>query len=158
MAKDVFLKIDGVPGESQDSKHKGEIDVESYSFGVSQTGDMGFGGGGGAGKANFQDFHFTMRVSKASPKLFEHCTTGIHIPKAVLTCRKAGGKQEEYLKVTFGDLLISSFQTGGSGDQPMEQCSFNFSKINVEYQEQNEKGAVGGPVRFGYDIKKNEKA
>src|SRR5688500_17748659 len=89
---DYFLKINGSPGESVDAKHKGEIDVLGFSWGVSQTGTMGYGGGGGAGKASFQDFHFTMPTSKASPKVMLACATGQHIDEAILYCRKAGGK------------------------------------------------------------------
>src|SRR5919204_6894167 len=112
---DYFLKIDGIPGESGDSKHKDEIQLESWSFGESQSGTMAYGGGGGAGKVQMQDFHFVMKVNKASPKLFLACASGEHIKKAELTCRKAGKEQQEYYKVTFSDLLVSSYQTSGSG-------------------------------------------
>ena len=90
MAFDCFLKLDGIEGESHDSKHKNEIDVQSWSWGQSQTGTHGSGGGGGAGKVSMQDFHFVMGVNKSSPKLMLACATGEHIKKAVLTCRKAG--------------------------------------------------------------------
>src|SRR5690606_37166795 len=97
------------------------------------------GGGGGAGKVAMQDFHFVMQINKSSPKLFLACATGQHIKEATLTCRKAGGEQQEYLKVKFTDLLISSYQTGGSrGDLiPVDQVSFNFSKIEFEYKPQS---------------------
>src|SRR5215813_10313614 len=110
---DYFLKIDGIPGESQDAKHKDEIQVLSFSFGESQAGTMAFGGGGGAGKVQMQDFHFMMNVNKASPKLFLKCANGEHIKNAILTARKAGKDQQDYLIVTFEDLLVSSFQTNG---------------------------------------------
>jgi type VI secretion system secreted protein Hcp len=156
---DYFLKIDGIEGESEDSKHKNEIQVESWSFGESQGGTMAFGGGGGAGKVQMQDFHFVMKVNKASPKLFLHCANGKHIPKAVLTCRKAGEKQQEFLKWTFSDLLVSSYQTSGSGMSdvvPTDQISLNFSKVEVEYKAQDKAGTLGGPIKAGYDLKKNE--
>src|SRR5262252_6314875 len=114
-AVDYFLKIEGIDGESFDSKHKGEIDIHSWSWGATQQGAHAAQGGGGAGKVSMQDFHFTMNVNKATPKLMLACASGEHIPKAVLTCRKAGKEQQEYLKVTLTDLLISSFQTGGRG-------------------------------------------
>lgn len=156
---DYFLKIDGIEGESTDGKHKNSIDVESWSFGETQTGSHVGGGGGGAGKVSMQDFHFVMKANKASPLLFLHCANGKHIPKAVLTCRKAGEKQQEYLKWTFSDLLVSSFQTGGSqGDMiPTESISLNFAKIEVSYQPQDAKGALGSPIKAGWDVKKNEK-
>lgn len=159
-AVDYFLKIDGIDGESTDSKHKGEIDLESWSWGESQTGSHSAGGGGGAGKVHMQDFHFVMRMNKASPKLMLACATGEHIKKAVLTMRKAGKDQQEYAKITMSDLLISSYQTGGSskGDIiPLEQISLNYSKIEFEYKEQKPDGTLGGAVKAGYDVKKNEK-
>jgi type VI secretion system secreted protein Hcp len=157
---DYFLKIDGIEGESQDAKHKSEIDVLSWSVGVTNTGTHATGGGGGAGKAVFQDFHFVMKISKASPKLLLACSTGQHIKKATLICRKAGGEGQEYLKYDFADLLISSYQTGGSGGSdviPTEQISFNYSKMEQEYKEQKPDGTLGGAIKAGYDLKLNKK-
>jgi type VI secretion system secreted protein Hcp len=101
-----------------------------------------------------------MKMNKASPKLFLACATGEHIKKAVLTCRKAGGEQQEFLLVTMTDLLVSSYQTGGSGHSdivPTDQISLNYSKIEFEYKPQDEKGKVGGPIKAGYDLKLNKK-
>jgi len=157
---DFFLKIDGIEGESADDKHKGEIDLESWSWGETQSGTSAGGGGGGGGKVHMQDFHFVMKVNKATPKLILACASGEHIKSAILTCRKAGGQQEEYLKYTFSDLLISSYQTGGSGGSgviPTEQISFNYSKVEVEYKEQKADGTLGGAVKAGWDLKANKK-
>src|SRR5574341_1550732 len=142
-AVDYFLKMDGIEGESYDHKYKGAIDIESFSFGATQSGTHAGGGGGGAGKVSMQDFHFVMKVNKASPKLFLACASGQHIKSAILTCRKAGKDQQEYLKYTFTDLLVSSYQTGGSGSSdvvPIDQISLNFSKIETEYKEQKPDG------------------
>lgn len=157
-AVDYFLKLQGIDGESTDSKHKAEIDIESWSWGATQGGAHGFGGGGGAGKVQMQDFHFTMRVNKASPKLMLACATGEHIKEAILTCRKAGKEQQEYLKIKFSDLLVSSYQTGGSAGEviPMDQISLNFSKIELEYKEQKADGSLGGATKAGYDLKLNK--
>jgi type VI secretion system secreted protein Hcp len=159
MAVDYFLKIEGIDGESQDSKHKNEIQLESFSWGASQQGSAAFGsGGGGAGKVSMQDFHFVMRNSKASPKLFSACCTGQHVKVATLIARKAGKEQQEYLKVTLSDCLVSSFQAGGSGSEPIpvDNISLNFSKIEVEYKEQKADGSLGGATKAGYDIKQNK--
>src|SRR5499427_9037261 len=158
-AVDYFLKIDGIEGESADHKHKGEIDIDSWSWGEHQSGTHGAGGGGGAGKVSMGDFHFVMRVNKASPKLMLACADGEHIKKAVLTCRKAGKEQQEFLKITMSDLLVSSFQTGGSGQSdvvPQEQISLNYSKIEFEYKEQKADGTLGGAVKAGWDVKANK--
>jgi len=155
-AVDYFLKIDGIDGESQDSKHQGEIEVQSFSWGATNTGSMAQGGGGGAGKVVMQDFHFTTFHSKSSPKLMLACASGQHIANAVLTLRKAGKDQQEYTKVKFSEVLISSFQTGGSSGSinPSDQISFNFTKIEHEYKEQKADGTLGGTVKAGFDLKK----
>jgi type VI secretion system secreted protein Hcp len=156
-AVDYFLKIDGVPGESTDSKHKGEIELESFSWGAVQTGTPGRGGGGGAGKVQMQDFHFVMTVSKASPKLFLACATGQHLKQATFVARKAGKGQQEFLLYKFTDVLISSYQTGGSGDlPPMDQISFNFGRIEVEYRPQKSDGTLGPPEKAGWDATKGK--
>ena len=158
MAVDYFLKIDGVAGESRDSKHKDEIDLEAFSWGASQQVAQTGGGGAGAGKVSMQDFHFVMRTNKASPKLFLACASGQHVKSAVLTARKAGKEQQEYLVYKFTDLLVSSYQTGGSegGDVPVDQVSFNFSKIEVQYKPQSPTGQLGAAVSAGWDVKANK--
>ena len=154
---DYFLKIDGIPGESADSKHKNEIDLLSWSWGEANSGSHAAGGGGGAGKVAMQDFNFTMTINKASPKLFLACATGQHIKEALLTCRKAGKEQQEYLKIKFSDLLISSYQTGGSGGDvvPVDQISFNFAKIETSYAPQKADGKLDSPVVHNYSVKTN---
>lgn len=154
-----YLKIDGIDGESQDSKHKNEIELESFSWGETNSGSHAGGGGGGTGRVAMQDFHFTMRANKASPKLFLACATGEHIKKALLTATKAGKQQQDYLKWTFSDFTVSSYQTGGSGGDiiPIDQVSFNFAKVEVEYKEQKPDGSLGGSVTAGWKVKENTK-
>ena len=163
-AVDYYLKIEGIPkGESSDDQYKGSdgwIQIESWSFGESQGGTMAYGGGGGAGKVQMQDFHFTMKVNTASPKLFLACATGEHFTKATVHARKAGAKQQTFYTVIFSDCLVSSFQTSGSGGSdviPMESISLNFSKIELEYKEQSKDGSVGAAQKVGYDLKANKK-
>jgi type VI secretion system secreted protein Hcp len=157
---DCFLKIDGVQGESKDARHKGEIDVESYSWGMEQSGSMAYGGGGGAGKVAVRDFNFVMKMNKASPRLFLAAGTGQHFKEATLTCRKAGGEQVEFMIIRMTDLLVSSFQTGGAGNTdvvPTEQISMNFAKVEFEYKEQKADGTLGGSVKAGWDVKATKK-
>ena len=158
---DYFLKIEGVDGESEDSEHKTWIDVLSWSWGETQTGTMSYGGGGGSGKVSMQDFHFVMRVCKASPKLLEACASGQHYGSANLVARKAGKTQQKFLKIKYSDLLVSSFQTGGSGSGdpvPVDQISLNYAKIEYEYCPQKKDGSLDGPIRAGWDLKQNIKA
>lgn len=158
---DYFLKIASVPGESMDSKHKGEIEIETWTFGEEQSGTFAYGSGGGAGKVSMKDFRFTKRVDKASPKLFEACASGEHIPEVILVARKAGKEQQEFYKVTLSDVLVSSYHTVGSGDSdvvPRDEITFNFAKIKIEYREQTEKGTLGGAIVGSWDVKTNKAA
>ncbi len=158
---DAFLKIEGCPGECEADGHKDEIDLMSFSWGETNAGSFAVGGGGGTGKVSMQDVHFVMKLNKASPKLASSCACGQHIPKAILTVRKAGEKQQPYLTYTFSDILVSSYQTGGSphGSDPVptDQVSLNFAKIEMEYKVQDSKGGLGAPVHFGWDLKKGVK-
>ena len=140
-AVDYFLKLEGVDGESTDSKHKGWIDVESYSFGVSSTAS---GAGGGAGKAKFGDFTFAKTIDKSSPVLMLEAATGKHFKSAEIVLVRSG---TEIIKWKLTDVLISSYQNSGASDAPMEQISLNFAKIEVEY----------GSLKMGWDIKANKK-
>src|SRR4051812_45696493 len=111
---DYFLKLEGVEGEATADGHKGEIQLEAWSWGATNAGSQHAGAGGGSGKVAMHDLNFVMKNCKASPKLMIACATGEHLAKGVLSCRKAGGKQEDYLKIKLTDVLVSSFLTGGS--------------------------------------------
>ena len=157
---DYFLKLDGVDAESTDSKHKGEIELESFSWGESNSGTAGHGGGAGAGKVVASDFHFVKKLDKASPVLMIACATGQHFKSAVLTTRKAGGEQHDYFKVTMSDVLVTSYQLGGataSDIVPTEQVSMNFAKLEMAYKEQKADGSLGGEVKQGYNYAENKK-
>ncbi len=159
-AVDYFMKIEGVAGESTDDKHKGEIDIMSFSWGETQQGSHGGGGGGGAGKVQMQDLHFTKKVDKATAPLFLACAVGSHLKSVVIVARKAGKTQQEYLKYTLSDCLVSSYQVGGSqGDVvPMEQISLNFAKIEIEYKPQKADGTLDAAAKAGYDLKAQKSA
>lgn len=158
MAVDYFLKIDGIDGESTDSKHKGEIELASFSWGVSQSGQPGRGGGRGAGKAQFQDFHFVAKTTKASPKLFLACASGQHVKSALLTCRRAGRDRLEFIKYKLSEVLVSSFVSGGSTpEEPLDQVSLNFAKIEIEFVPQSKTGKAEGAVKAAWDLKANKK-
>jgi len=159
MAVDMFLKLNGIDGEAKDSKHKGTIDVLAWSWGLSQAADIHTGGGGGAGKANFQDLSLTKWVEKSSATLMYHTAAGKHIPDATLIVRKAGDKPLEYIKVTLTDVLVSSYTTGGSGgeDRLTENVTLHFAKIKFDYQEQKSDGSGTPAGAFGWDIPSNVK-
>lgn len=159
MAVDMFIKIKDIEGEAQDDKHKNEIDVLAWSWGISQSGSMHSGGGGGSGKASFNDLSFTKYVDKSTAALMRSCATGSHIPEALLTVRKAGGKSPvEYIKITLSDLIVSSVSTGGSGgeDRLTENITLNFAKVKWEYTDQKPDGSPNKQFPFGYDLKVNK--
>ena len=160
MAVDMFLKLDGIKGESKDAKHKDEIHIESFSWGLSQTGAHGSGGGGGAGKVSVHDISVTKFLDKASPELMLACCNGKHIKEGLITVRKAGENPVEYLKIKLSDILISGVQNAGHGsDLLTENLTLNFAKFHVDYQEQGKDGkAAGGPISMGWDVKANTKA
>ena len=157
MAFDAFLKLDGFPGESKDQRHPDEIEIESFSWGLSNSVVVS-GGGGGAGKASFQDINFTNRTHKSSPKLMLACASGQHIKKAVLSIRKAGASTFDYIKLTFEDVLVSSFQEAGDtgGDAVADNMSLNFATIDFEYTEQNADGSPGAVTEAGWDLRANK--
>ena len=158
MAQDVFLKIEGVEGESKDDTHKGEIDILAFSTGVSQSGTMHMGGGGGGGKASFQDMHVTKPVDKSSTELMLRCASGKHFPSAILTVRKAGDNPLEYMVYTMTDVLISSYSTGASAESERvtEQISLNFAKIQFDYKEQSQSGAVESDATMTWTVATNK--
>jgi type VI secretion system secreted protein Hcp len=152
---DFFLKIDGIQGESTDHKHKNEIDIHSWSWNQYQGG-VDTTSGLAAGKVQFDPFYFTMHINKASPALFLACAQGDHIKEALLTCRKAGKEQQEYLKIKFSDLIISGYKTGrevGEKTYPIDQIAINFTKIEMTYSPQKADGKLDSPVVKNYDIR-----
>lgn len=149
MAVDMFLKLGDIQGESRDSKHTNEIEIESFSWGITPPPDDR------SGKVSVGDFNFTKLVDKSSPILMLSCATGKHIGEGVLTVRKAGEKPLEFLVIKMTDILISSYQTGGSsGDVvPADQFSLNFQKIEQTYTPQREDGGADKPVSAGFDVR-----
>src|ERR1700730_14219293 len=159
MAVDMFLKLDGVKGESKDKAHAQEIDVLSWSWGMSTSGSAHVGGGAGSGKVSVQDLSVTKYIDSSSAPLMLSCCNGAHFDSAVLTVRKAGGeKPVEYVTIKLQEVLITSVSTGGSGgdDRLTENVSLNFAKVKVEYLPQEAKGGKGNMIPFGWDIARND--
>lgn len=141
MPSDYLLELDGIKGESKIEKHRSDIDIMSYSWGVSQGTSFTQAGGHAGGKVSFQDLHFTKRIDKSSPLLARACAAGQHIKKAVLFVRKAGDDGRDYLRFEFADCLVSSYQSQAqNGGLPMEQVSMNYSKVEFDYLRFNTEG------------------
>lgn len=157
MAVDMFLKIADIGGESQDAKHLGQIDILAWSWGMSQSGTMHAGSGGGTGKVNVQDMSFTHWFDKSSPMFMLYCSNGKHIPRATLIVRKAGEKPLEYIKITMKKVIVTSVSTGGSGgeDRLTENVALNFAEVKVEYQMQDAKGGGKAGPEYNWNIATN---
>jgi len=157
MAYDAFLKLDDVNGEVQDSQYANWIEIDSFSWGATQTGVSASGGGGGAGKVSFQDLHITKPTDTSSAVLFQKCATGEHFQKAHIEVRKArdaaGEPSSVFLKFDLEDVLVSSFEfagASGGSDRPAEEVSLNFAKVTFEYD------APDGEVdTFAWDVATN---
>ena len=155
---DLYLKIDTIEGETETVGFEKQMQIESESFGCSNSGSSTSGTGLGTGKVSMQDFHFVLRHGKASAALMLACCKGNHIPQAILSLRKTGGDGTPYVysKITFGDLIVSSFNTGSSaqGGEKMDSIAFNFTKITMEYSQQKADGSVALTNTISYDLKK----
>ena len=160
MANAIFLKIDGAPGTSLESKHKEWIDIESYSFGGSQASTQSYGSGAGSGRVSFQDFHFTVKAGLESPNLFLFMCSGQHIAKIELHEQKAGGESSvNFVEVTLQDCFVTSFQMSDNTGVAEPTCSYsiNFSKAQFQYSAQTDKGGKAKAPKTGWDAKANKK-
>ncbi len=160
MTVDMFLELDKINGETNDKVYgpKKAIDILAWSWGMSQSGTFHVGGGGGAGKASFQDLSLTKYVDNSTPTLMQKLATGDHVATGVLTIRKAGKVPLEYIKLKLTKIMVTSLSTGGSGgeDRLTENLTLNFAEFEVIYTPQKPDGSGGTAVPFKFDIAKND--
>jgi type VI secretion system secreted protein Hcp len=156
MASDIFAKIGDIKGESIDDKHKDEIEVLTWSWGVTNVRSIS-AAGGGAGKASFHDLSFTHKIDKASPVLMKGCATGVHLKEATITHRKAGKGQQEFLIIKMNDVIITSVTNEDSAEGSVsETVNLAFAKVDLEYKPQKRDGSLDAGIHFKYDIKGNK--
>ena len=158
MAVDMYMKIEGANGEAKDANHKDWSDIRSFAWGATQPGSMATGGGGGTGKASFNDLHIVAVIDRAAPAVMKHCATGKHLSKVEVSVCKAGGEQVEYSRITLEDVLVTSVQYTGNhdGDAMMVSYAFQAAKVKQQYWEQTDKGGKGAESVVAYDIKQNK--
>jgi type VI secretion system secreted protein Hcp len=157
MASDIFAKIGDIKGESLDTKHKDEVELLSWSWGLSQAaGSGGTGSGSAVGKATFQDLAFTHVLDRSSPSLMKACATGQHLKDATISARKTGKTQYDYLVIKMSDVIVTSVSLGSSGEPPIESVTLQASKIDVEYRPQLPDGSTDKGIHFVYDVKANK--
>ena len=156
---DYFLKVDGIPGESADAKHKDEIDVLAFSWGLSQTGAAATGSGGASGRAVFDDLIVVAGASKASPQLWLACANGTHLKSAVLTCRRRDEAAVEFLTIQLTDVVITSYEVDGSEEEePVDQISLSYGRIETKYTPADQTGKLQSPIGTGWDVKVGKEA
>ena len=155
---DFFLKIDGIPGESQNPRHQGEIEVESFSWSETYLASAA-GADGGGGKVHVQDLHITKQIDKASPLLMLAVASGRHFTSAVLTAQRPGTEPLDYLTISLGGVMANSYRTGAQPGQavPADQVSFSFRQIEIVYRSQRPDGSLDTPVTAGWDVTANRK-
>lgn len=161
MAQDMFIKIDGIEGESLDASHKNEIEVLNWNWESFQHSNMHAGSGGGAGKATVSDFRFEHYLDKASTNLLSYCLSGKHIKEIKFVVRKAGGDPLEYLTIKFTDVIITQVSASGCSSEdvrPREIVSFSFSGFTQDYVMQSAEGNKSGIISASYDIKANQRS
>ena len=131
----MFLKLDGINGESLDKHYKEDIAISSFSLGALNGGSkVSAGGGGGAGKVALGEFQITKLVDKTSSVLYKDAVMGTHIKSATLFCRKAGGTQSEFLEYKLKDVVVAKISQGVDyKERSTESVSFTFAKMNVEF-------------------------
>lgn len=153
-AVDMFLKIGDIKGESKDKDHKDWIDIQSYSFGLSNSGTFAVGGGGGAGKVSFQDFNFAKFVDASSPHIFQAVATGKHFAEANFEVVDIfGSARLPFVRYKLGDVMVTSFSQSSGGDLPTESFSLNYAKIEFEYRMVDDKGKAGPWIHASWDLK-----
>jgi len=152
MAYAMYMKVEGVDGDSTDAKHQKWIEVESYSHAVSQAPGGSLSGQGGltGGKADHADFSITKRLDSSSPILFLKCCSGEAIPEVTLEMCRATGEKTTFMKYVFKPCIVASVAPAGSasaGDPlPMENVTFRYGEIDLSYTPTTPKGETGAAV------------
>lgn len=151
---DTYIKFDGIDGESTQVDHKGEINVLAWAWGLTATASP-VGGGAGAGKSTPRELTFRHACDKASPLLAKSAAQGKRVKTAVLTVRKSGEGQKDFLRVTLKEVFITSVSISGSTgpEGPVEDISLAFSEVGFGYKPQDDKGALGPEVAFTWNTK-----
>jgi type VI secretion system secreted protein Hcp len=158
MPTDMFLKLSGITGESNDSKHGGELDIVSWEWGMKHSGTLHSGTSRRRARVSVNNLTCIKVVDKASPALMKKCLNGEVIPEGILTCRKAGDKVVEYYVLTLTNTLIMGIFAGTNqgNDEQVEKLELNFEKFKVAYTAQDSKGRSMGVSEVTWSISENE--
>ncbi len=163
MSTNMYLKIEGIDGESSAEGHDKEIEILSWSHGFSQpTSSVRASSGATVEKANHSDISVTKYLDSASDDLIKRLWTGKQIKTATITCFRADGADDnapvQYLTVELSEVIVSNYSiSGGMGDLPVENISFNYGLIKYTYKPQKkDDGTAGEQQAISYDLNKNK--
>lgn len=171
---DIFLKLDGIVGESTTKGHVKEIEVVSYDQSIDSTVPSGGGSGGGAGKATFSGVRFRKLLDTASIPIALACASGLHIASARFAFRRSSSSPLDFYVVTLEDVVVThtgecattgaqsplAFETlakSPAGAALLEEVTLHFAKIRWEYRPLGPKGTGLPPITGGWDVKANRK-
>jgi type VI secretion system secreted protein Hcp len=153
---DIFLKIEGIQGDSKDSAHRDEIDAVSFQIGVLNTGSFAGGGGGGSGQVKFLDLKVFKFIDKASPQLFLASAMGHYIPRATLAVRPSGPNPFGFYTIVLEDVLITNVNdnavTTDQNGNLMETITLNCAKLTWIFTPRNPDGSWGTPISRWFDL------
>jgi type VI secretion system secreted protein Hcp len=163
MASDAYLQIDGIKGESADSRHQGWIEITDVQFGVTQprSATASTGGGHTAERAELSDVTFTKLADISSPILFQTCAMGKTIPKAKIEFMRADGNGEpiKYFELELENVLIGQVRPDQGPDNMLyETVQLKYSKIKLKYTQQKIAGGAAGNTTGGWDLAANKVA
>jgi type VI secretion system secreted protein Hcp len=156
---EMFLKLDGVPGESLDKTHASEIEILSWHWATENHVRWDLNQGGQATKVNIHEIKIDKICDKASVVLYKCCVTGKHIPSAKITCRKNAGDQKfEYLVVELTDVMVSKVSWDGRGEEQAlnEAVELSFAEFKLNYTTQQDLGQASGAINFGFHVQKQQ--
>lgn len=163
MAFDVFMKIDGAPGESTDDAYGDYIEVQSLSWGLTQpsAGSRSTAGAAASGRVEADELTFVHAMDKAAPKLNAMCTEGKHIDKIEIVFTRATGEKQVYLKYELENTIVTgtalTAEAYGEDGLPSQEVTMNYGSIKETYTETDHNtGASKGNVEFGWDFEKNK--
>jgi type VI secretion system secreted protein Hcp len=153
---DMFLKVETarlgvIKGEAGDAKHKGEIDILSWSWAMSSRTAMG--AAGPTGRATLDELRVVKKIDTSSTALMASLRSNELVKKATLTVRKAGSDPLEYVKITLQDARITHVGLDTENTEVVERVSFSFQRITVDYVPQGQEGGGRGGMSFEADVR-----
>jgi type VI secretion system secreted protein Hcp len=155
MGIEIFLRMDGITGESTKSGAEGWIELFSFSNGASNPSSVAYGTGSGAGKVDLSSVSVQKQLDISSPFLFANCCAGTHVATGTMICREATGgtTTQVYFQYDFTEVFVDSISWGGAagGGKPSESVSLSAKSLMVIYWPQSANGSLGAQIPKGWN-------